>query len=286
MVSNVVPGPPLPTKNVYVISSADDLPQILSQYVLYNLQYDPGDGVGLYYSPDGLVLVRLTTQTASFNPGIALGPADETTLEHDGTTATWENTVGDLLILGNADANYPTGSVYILDPYALVNEDGGYTSLNVGLRQDQVTALWGGSSFGAVNCETEVVIFNQGGAGGMRSVRVNGTFDNPTAVLNGQNLFAMQGYGWDTVESSLAAEIRGTATENWGAAAHGSQIHIAVNPNGGTGGTVGFRILPSSTAGHSWMLVYDADDAVLKRVVFGADGSGSIAGHKMMQVAN
>lgn len=49
----------LPLDNVYVIETADDLPQELSQWTLYNLQYDPGAGVGLYFSPDGTSLVRL-----------------------------------------------------------------------------------------------------------------------------------------------------------------------------------------------------------------------------------
>lgn len=52
-------GPPLPTDNVYLIETADDLPQILSQWTLYNLQFDPGAGIGLYFSPDGSSLVRL-----------------------------------------------------------------------------------------------------------------------------------------------------------------------------------------------------------------------------------
>lgn len=52
-------GPLLPTRNVYVINSAAELPQVLSQYVIYNLQYDPGDGIGLYFSPDGATLERI-----------------------------------------------------------------------------------------------------------------------------------------------------------------------------------------------------------------------------------
>jgi len=49
----------LPLDNVYLIKTADDLPQELSQWTLYNLQYDPGAGAGLYFSPDGTSLVRL-----------------------------------------------------------------------------------------------------------------------------------------------------------------------------------------------------------------------------------
>ena len=60
-------GPKLPTRNIYVISSADDLPQILSQYVIYNLRYDPGDGAGLYFSPDGVTLEKIVSGTVSGN---------------------------------------------------------------------------------------------------------------------------------------------------------------------------------------------------------------------------
>jgi len=52
-------GPDIPTDNVYLVKTADDLPQDLSPWTLYNLQYDPGDGVGLYFSPDGIALTRL-----------------------------------------------------------------------------------------------------------------------------------------------------------------------------------------------------------------------------------
>jgi hypothetical protein len=70
-------GPPIPTDNVYLIETADDLPDILSQWTLYNLQFDPGSGAGLYFSPDGLSLVRLAAGgggggVASFNARIGI----------------------------------------------------------------------------------------------------------------------------------------------------------------------------------------------------------------------
>lgn len=46
-----------PGENVFLIASAADLPDELDQYVLYNLQYDPGTGQGLYYSNDGTTLI-------------------------------------------------------------------------------------------------------------------------------------------------------------------------------------------------------------------------------------
>lgn len=51
----------LPLDNVYLIKTADDLPQELSQWTLYHLLYDPGAGAGVYYSPDGLALTRLAS---------------------------------------------------------------------------------------------------------------------------------------------------------------------------------------------------------------------------------
>lgn len=67
----------LPQDNVYVIETADDLPEVLSQWTLYNLQFDPGSGAGLYFSPDGLSLVRLAAGgggggVASFNTRIGI----------------------------------------------------------------------------------------------------------------------------------------------------------------------------------------------------------------------
>ncbi len=48
-----------PAQNIYVIPSATDLPDVLSRFVLYNVQYDAGSGIGLYYSPDESILIRL-----------------------------------------------------------------------------------------------------------------------------------------------------------------------------------------------------------------------------------
>lgn len=62
-------GPRLPDVNVFLVQTADELPQVLSQWVLYNCQYDAGDGVGLYYSPDGLTLVRLVPGSGTMPSG-------------------------------------------------------------------------------------------------------------------------------------------------------------------------------------------------------------------------
>ena len=51
----------VPNDNIYVIESADQLPSELDQWRIYHLLYDPGDGVGLYYSPDNLSLVKITS---------------------------------------------------------------------------------------------------------------------------------------------------------------------------------------------------------------------------------
>jgi hypothetical protein len=89
-------GPRLPNVNVYVVKTADDLPAVLDQFVLYNLRYPPE---GLYYSPDGLVLVRLAEGSSSL-PAVVQGdslygsaPGVISTLPKD-TNATryWANT--------------------------------------------------------------------------------------------------------------------------------------------------------------------------------------------------
>jgi hypothetical protein len=48
-----------PTENVFVVPTADNLPDELSRFVIYHLLYDPGDGEGLYYSPDEINLVKI-----------------------------------------------------------------------------------------------------------------------------------------------------------------------------------------------------------------------------------
>ena len=50
------PGPPIPTDNQYLVRTAADLPDVLSQWVIYNCEYDPGSGIGLYFSSDGVTL--------------------------------------------------------------------------------------------------------------------------------------------------------------------------------------------------------------------------------------
>ena len=52
-------GPPIPVDNIYLVKTADDLPDIKSQWRLYNLLFDPGAGIGVYYSQDGISLLRL-----------------------------------------------------------------------------------------------------------------------------------------------------------------------------------------------------------------------------------
>ena len=49
-----------PYENIYVIRSASDLPDELDRYRIYHCLYDPGQGIGLYYSPDGLELVPVS----------------------------------------------------------------------------------------------------------------------------------------------------------------------------------------------------------------------------------
>lgn len=65
-----------PTENVYVVATAADLPDELSRFVLYNLLYDPGAGVGMYYTSDGTNLLRLDAPDgAETDPVFTASPA-------------------------------------------------------------------------------------------------------------------------------------------------------------------------------------------------------------------
>jgi len=83
-------GPPIPTDNVYLIQSAEDLPELLSQWTLYNLQYDPGDGIGLYFSSDGATLIRLTAGGGGGGGNIDDGTVDGQVAIWDVGNDTWE----------------------------------------------------------------------------------------------------------------------------------------------------------------------------------------------------
>lgn len=63
-------GPRLPNVNVYVVDTADDLPAVLDQFVLYNIRYGT---TGLYYSPDGVTLVRLVDSVLPSFPAVVQG---------------------------------------------------------------------------------------------------------------------------------------------------------------------------------------------------------------------
>ncbi len=53
-------GVPLnPRENTFVVATADDLPDVLSRFVVYNFLYDPGAGIGLYYTSDESALIRV-----------------------------------------------------------------------------------------------------------------------------------------------------------------------------------------------------------------------------------
>lgn len=56
-----------PIENVYVVATAADLPDVLSRFIIYHLLYDPGDGVGLYYSDDESTLTPVSSAAAEIN---------------------------------------------------------------------------------------------------------------------------------------------------------------------------------------------------------------------------
>jgi len=80
----------IPNDNVYVVDTAADLPDILSQWRIYHLRYDPGTGVGLYFSPDGVILLPLSGGGGGSLP---VGTIQGSTLFWDVGGAVWlENT--------------------------------------------------------------------------------------------------------------------------------------------------------------------------------------------------
>ena len=74
-----------PTANVYLIAEAGDLPQQLDQFRLYHLLYDPGAGAGMYFSPDGISLVRLASGGAT----LPAGTVDNSIIRWDSGGAVW-----------------------------------------------------------------------------------------------------------------------------------------------------------------------------------------------------
>ena len=59
-----------PTENILVIESADDLPDELSEFVLYYCKYDAGAGANrFYYTSDGSTLTAVNAvTTANWGP--------------------------------------------------------------------------------------------------------------------------------------------------------------------------------------------------------------------------
>ncbi len=95
----------LPTDNIYRILTADDLPDVLDEYHIYHLFYDPGDGLGLYFSLDNLTLTKIASGSIA-NPYFLLTATNRVI----GSDAGASNT-GDDVFLGGAGA----GDVNIAD---------------------------------------------------------------------------------------------------------------------------------------------------------------------------
>lgn len=97
-----------PSENIYVVATADDLPDILSRYVIYNCLYDPGQGIGLYYTSDGATLTRVGQSPAQPEEG------------RPTITATGYQAVKDMF---DVDPT-ASGTTYYFDPEATGANDG------------------------------------------------------------------------------------------------------------------------------------------------------------------
>jgi hypothetical protein len=76
----------IPNDNIYVIATAADLPQQLDQWRIYHLLYDPGAGVGLYYSPDNITLVKIGSGGGAVLP---VGTVDNSLIRWDTGLVQW-----------------------------------------------------------------------------------------------------------------------------------------------------------------------------------------------------
>ena len=102
----------IPNDNVFVILDADDLPQQLDQWRIYHLLYDPGDGLGLYYSPDNASLVKITG-TGGVLP---TGTVDDSLLRWNDSLLVWSEFTEYILPLVDGQS----GEVMVTDSFGTV----------------------------------------------------------------------------------------------------------------------------------------------------------------------
>jgi len=222
---------------------------------------------------------------------LTFGDDEDFRFYHDGTDSFLKNDTGDLIILGNRDTNDPVGGVYILDDYALANEDGGYTHLAVGLRRDQIVALTGGvPSYGGIHISGIFEMFGLNFANGFFVTRINGTFDAPTAILSGQALGGFVGQGWDGSVTDGGFEIRGVAIENWSGSARGTRIELRTIAAGGTTLTErarvftnGMLVVDGAVGTPAWSFLNDTDCGAYR---IGTNNIGiGVAGAKVLDIS-
>ncbi len=121
---------------------------------------------------------------------------------------------------------------------------------------------------------------------GIQAGHSRGSESSASALLSGDELAQYVFLGDNgTNQTSAGPVVRGKTTENWGSSAKGSLIEFAVIKNGETSETIGFTVEPSTTAGDTYMLVYDVDNATLERVTIGAVDSGG-TGFKVLRIPN
>lgn len=96
-----------------------------------------------------------------------------------------------------------------------------------------VALLLRGVGTGAFPHNTTMDITGYGSKLDWRQFRHNGSFESPTAVVNGNILGAWSmGGAFDTTQSqSVQAATQGQATESWGVGARGTKLNFLVTPN-------------------------------------------------------
>ncbi len=112
-------------------------------------------------------------------------------------------------------------------------------------------------------------------------------YSTTSPTLSGKYLtsIASQGLSATNTTSGTSAELRATATENFGASAWGSKWDIFATPTGSATQRIGVSVTPSATTDDTDLLLWDVTAGTLKRVTRGAADSGG-AGFRVLRVAN
>jgi hypothetical protein len=124
----------------------------------------------------------------------------------------------------------------------------------------------------------------------MSSLRVNGDYTTPTAVLNNQNIFNCSGSGWDGSSAVGGFGLLATAAENWSVGANGTQLAIRTTAVGAAGEverlrvfTNGALVVDGAVGTPAWSFLNDTDCGMYR---IGTNNIGiGVAGANVLNIA-